>query len=96
MAQRGIPLMASIETAIGTDHAYGIATLRRGRRVVARVHCSMFPTSWFEALQEKAQVGDLVEVRLGRPLHRTEQYRMATANHNGFVIGFCTEAQWRR
>ena len=87
---------ASIANAIATDFSYGQATLRRSGKVIAKVFCTMFPESWFSALQEQARLGDMVEVKLGKPLNRTEQFYMATANHNGFVTGYCSKRMWAR
>lgn len=84
----------AINARVATDMAYGVATLTRKGKTVAETKCSMFPVTWFGALQEHARVGDLVEVRLGRPLNRTERFYMAATNHNGLVTHYCTEAQW--
>lgn len=85
----------AMASMIGTDMAYGVAVLLRDGKEVARANCSMLPVTWFAPLQEQARLGDLVEVRLARPLNRTERFYMATANHNGFVTGYCTESQWK-
>ena len=86
--------IAAFTETVGTDRAYGMAILMRGSKEIARTPCSLFPMSWFGVLQLQARLGDLVEVRLGSPLNRTERYYMATANHNGFVTGYCTEVMW--
>ena len=81
--------------AIGTDNALGIAVLMRGKIEIARIPCNMFPSSWFPILQNEAEIGDVVEVRLAAPLDRTELFTMASVDENGFVTGYCTEAQWK-